>query len=389
MQCLACLHRVAEAGGLSPKRRAAARATRTTRNRQPVYVDGNEGDSDAEGPTAPRQTVQIGEAIEVSDGDGGEEGHVAVGDSVHEMDGDGDAGFAAEGHGGDADGGRQPTTIISVAALRKFFPGIDDASRKMNSAAKRVAGEFNAAVKKVVRGVAEAVAELLAPGRGQELVEETFSEDAALRDELIRLMKSENISPLSRRYLRAFVYGLPVSVRGSYENYVHLGDNLLRSRAKEDWQLLNSGKDLQRIKRHYCRIGAEKVHSLVDFIHEAVDVLSFGLCKRVIDGVETTLPALFRKQTIQSLWQLYQKRVSNGVSRGPFFLVARLVTSSLKQMRSSIDYIVCDLVHENKKRLQNVVKRVRKGHQSMLPKYSIAFTLSAPNHLHPIPDNID
>ena len=60
--------------------------------------------------------------------------------------------------------------------------------------------------------------------------------------------------------------------------------------------------------------------------------------------------------------------MSNGVSRGPFFCVARLVTSSMKQMRSSIDYIVCDLIHENKKRLQNVVLKVCKVHQSMLPK---------------------
>ena len=252
-QCAECESRKRrEKACTSQMKRTAERGARRSRNKEPAYTEYDEDDYDYEDDDNEKdeEEEEWGEHRD-------EEGETSL---------DSDDDVASDGYHFEPVAAAGSSETFSNAALLKFledaWPSAARALRTMQSSVRPYACDFSKRAKNCFHSIVHTIAEIIAPGMAESLIQATFNSDANLREYLKEQAFSEKLNEVSRRYVRAFLVGAPVEARGDIEDYGF--DRNVLAQARRDWERIKSGLDLERVCPRHPEVSDGKVRELID-----------------------------------------------------------------------------------------------------------------------------
>jgi hypothetical protein len=132
------------------------------------------------------------------------------------------------------------------------------------------------------------------------------------------------------------------------------------TQGRKDFDTITRGGKIPRQFATRCRVKPEVIKALVKWIltDENVQLLSWGKKKARTDTGYREVTCVSRKKTKSQMWREYLRSHPNRaqrVGKTSFMLVAGEVTGKQQKSVKAVDYLVSELIHQNRGRLERMV----------------------------------
>lgn len=180
--------------------------------------------------------------------------------------------------------------------------------------------------------------------------------------ELSNWEKKQKRNSIEKRMLRATMLALPDAILREAVEAEMLAGGKSRSKAKLNISHLKAGEALPQIKRSVSRFSRSAVGGSLEFVTSpaCVSLIPWGMKKIVVDGNETHIPSLCRRQCLERTHEQCRewRRVAGveEMKRSRFLDLVKIATGGEAKLRRAADCVAGFLVNDSSGILERIIR---------------------------------